>query len=476
MPQPRRIYLLDPKHLSPETIAVAFAKTSRSPQSFDEIAAELSDEKSADFHEKWVVGYGHSSVAEHAVLHIAAENISRLAVECLESNRLASYTEKSSRYQVWSRELFFLPEEFSGHSLQKEYIKLCETLFEHYQSALDKTIAYLERTTHPKEGENQRFFQQRLRSTAADSCRYYLPASALANVGITINARALEHAITKMLSHPLQEVRTTGCEIRKAAQNIVPTLVKYAEENAYLKHFEYDYPELAAGIAGRPADAAQEWFNCVDCDKQGEDRILAALLYRFSQSTFEYCLKIIHHLPESKKADLSEDLLGRLGDHDIPLRELEYADITFDILMDQGAYFEFKRHRMMTQTPQPLSTHDGFATPRLLAEAGAAELFEEDMHKVSELYQIFEEEYPAAAAYLVPNAFNRRVLVKMNLRSALHFAKLRSAPNAHYAIRRVALRIFEEMKAHYPMFAEFFQAASNETPQSVEQLFFTKTF
>ena len=68
---PRRIYLLSPKDLSPETIAVAFAKTSRSPESFREIASVLSDEKSARFHEKWVVGYGHASVAEHAVLHIA---------------------------------------------------------------------------------------------------------------------------------------------------------------------------------------------------------------------------------------------------------------------------------------------------------------------------------------------------------------------------------------------------------------------
>ena len=100
MPAQRNIYLLDPKKLSPETIAVAFAKTSRSPQSFQEIANDLSSEKSAEFNEKWVVGYGHSSVAEHAVLHIAIENISRLAVECLESNRLASYTEKSSRYQI----------------------------------------------------------------------------------------------------------------------------------------------------------------------------------------------------------------------------------------------------------------------------------------------------------------------------------------------------------------------------------------
>ncbi|NOY97867.1 MAG: FAD-dependent thymidylate synthase [Chloroflexi bacterium] len=73
----RQVYLLSPKELSPETIAVAFAKTSRSPLSFREIAEELSDESSAQFHEKWVVGYGHASVAEHAVLHLAIENVSR---------------------------------------------------------------------------------------------------------------------------------------------------------------------------------------------------------------------------------------------------------------------------------------------------------------------------------------------------------------------------------------------------------------
>src|SRR5574340_1782461 len=107
MPGKRQVYLLDPKVLSPETIAVAFAKTSRSPESFREIAAGLTAEKSAQFHEKWVVGYGHASVAEHAVLHIAFENISRLAAEAIESSRLASYTEKSTRYQVFERDAYY---------------------------------------------------------------------------------------------------------------------------------------------------------------------------------------------------------------------------------------------------------------------------------------------------------------------------------------------------------------------------------
>ena len=65
MTRERQIYLLDPQKLNPETIAVTFAKTSRSPESFREIAAELTGEKTTEFHEKWVVGYGHSSVAEH---------------------------------------------------------------------------------------------------------------------------------------------------------------------------------------------------------------------------------------------------------------------------------------------------------------------------------------------------------------------------------------------------------------------------
>ena len=144
-PFSRRIYLLDPRQFNPETIAVAFAKTSRSPLSFDEIAAELNEEKSTEFNEKWVVGYGHSSVAEHAVLHIAIENVSRLAVECVESNRLASYTEKSSRYQKWDQRAFYTPPELENHPLKSDYQKTCTALFTLYQDCQPQLRAQLAR-------------------------------------------------------------------------------------------------------------------------------------------------------------------------------------------------------------------------------------------------------------------------------------------------------------------------------------------
>ncbi len=165
MTQPTRdIYLLSPKALSPETIAVAFAKTSRSPESFRDIAAELSDEQSAKFHEKWVVGYGHASVAEHAVLHIAVENVSRLAIECLESNRLASYTEKSTRYQLWDETHFYTPPAIAEGGLAGLYQQTVTRLFETYRQSVAPMRALMQRQHPRKEGESEARWDGRIRS------------------------------------------------------------------------------------------------------------------------------------------------------------------------------------------------------------------------------------------------------------------------------------------------------------------------
>ena len=254
----RQIYLLDPQRYSPETIAVAFAKTSRSPESFRQIAAELTDSSSAEFNEKWVVGYGHSSVAEHAVLHIAVENISRLAVETLESNRLASYTEKSTRYQTWDADAFYVPSELQDEPLNKRYVQTCSLLFETYQSCLQPVIDHLAGADPVLEKETEPQRSRRLRSKAIDACRYLLPASSLANVGVTINARELEHAVSKMLTHPLREVRESGAQIRDAAREVVPTLLKYVGEISYLQNVcnefskvSYTPPEKISGPVPR---------------------------------------------------------------------------------------------------------------------------------------------------------------------------------------------------------------------------------
>src|SRR4051812_25125457 len=82
------------KNLPEEVVAVLFAYYSRSrgdlrsnllrllqdqdlavgggtADSEDEADLVLARQKAREFHEKWVVGYGHASVAEHAVAHVA---------------------------------------------------------------------------------------------------------------------------------------------------------------------------------------------------------------------------------------------------------------------------------------------------------------------------------------------------------------------------------------------------------------------
>jgi thymidylate synthase ThyX len=469
MPE-REIYLLSPRSLSPETIAVAFAKTSRSPESFRAIAAELSDEKSAQFHEKWVVGYGHASVAEHAVLHIAFENVSRLAIESIEGNRLASYTEKSTRYQKWGPNDFTIPPELEGHSLCGEYVDIIRLLFKTYADALEPVRRLIFERFPRRENEKEEAWDRRVRSKYVDVCRFLLPAASLANVGMTANARVLENMIRKMLSHELAEVRQIGEKVKEVALGETPTLVKYAEAVPYLLETCREIGELEIRIWN---DGNPDWCRLVDYDKDGETKVLAAALYRFGEMGYGDAIAYLEALDEEKKANLAESLLGRLGKFDVPLRELEYSTYTFDLVMDQGAYAEFKRHRMMTQTPQKLTTRLGHATPSLITEADFASQYEAAMESAAMLYEKLYPENPTVAQYVVPNGFNRRVLAQFNLREGYAFCQLRSAANAHFSIRRIAQRIYEEMRRVHPLLTKYMKL-HEETWMGVEEGYFTK--
>jgi thymidylate synthase ThyX len=466
----REIYLLSPRSLSPETIAVAFAKTSRSPESFRAIAAELSDEKSAQFHEKWVVGYGHASVAEHAVLHIAFENVSRLAIESIEGNRLASYTEKSTRYQKWGPDDFTIPPELDGHVLRTEYVETIRFLFQTYSESLEPVRSLVLERFPRREAEKDEAWDRRIRSKYVDVCRFILPAASLANVGMTANARVLENMIRKMLSHELAEVRQIGEKVKEVALGETPTLVKYADAVPYLVETIRELDGLDT-LALIPAET--DWCCLMDFDADGERKVLAAALYRFGGMSYADALAYIDSLQDDARMSLAESLLGRLGKYDVPLRELEYSTYTFDLVMDQGAYAEFKRHRMMTQTAQRLTTRLGYAMPRLIREAGFGSQYEAAMASSAGMYEKLYEFNPDLAQYVVPNGFNRRVLAQFNLREAYAFCQLRSAANAHFSIRRVAQRVYEEIRRVHPLLAKYLKL-NDETWKSVEEDYFSE--
>ena len=463
---------------------MVFAMTSRRPEPFSEIAQQVTQEKAADFHERWVLGYGHSSVAEHGIIHMAVENVSRLACDSLEDNRLASYTEKSTRFQVLPQGYYHVPVEIkAGCPLKDLYTTTCEYLFETYAHMIDRTMAYLKEGTPQREGERESAYNLRLRRDSTDSCRFLLPAATLTNVGVTMNARSMEHAISKLLSSDLAEERELGEELKSKGREITPTLIKYADENKYLKasreaqkkssallysgqqtvpspikgegQGEGGYPPPSGSPLIGEADGLGIEVNLVHYDPQAELKLAAALLYRFSGLSYTQVWRKVEAMDQEARYQAISASLEGLGDHDPPVRELEVVDYTFELVMDYGAYREFKRHRMQTYIPQPLTVSNGYVTPPLLEQAGLDGQFLEAMERVREAFGQIYEFSPAVAEYLVTHAHKRRVLSKMNLRECYLLFKLRTQPQAHFSIRgpieealRLAVRTHPRLFEH----------------------------
>lgn len=465
-PRKRRIYTLN--QLPPEITAVAFAKSSRSPEPFDRIAAELTEEASSRFHEKWVVGYGHSSVAEHAVLSIAIENVSILATKVIEDNRLASYTEKSTRYQVFDRTKYYIPEKIASSGYAELYTGTCNFLFDSYSMLMERMISFMEQK-HPRKDEPQGLYRTMIKNKALDSIRYVLPVSTLTNLGMTVNARSLEHAAVKLMSSPLDELKEIGMEMKEAGLKVTPTLVKYVEPNDYIIKSSAAVSGLAAEMGLRSeirhkdkerhdTGAQENQVSLVEYDSDAEEKVISAILYRSSGLPYPEIRKKVDAMGQEARKKVFGLALGSMGKHDWPIRELEHCYFTFDIVMDYGSFRDIQRHRMATQTNQAFGAMLGYSVPSEVEEAGLGRQYRECMERAEKAYLGIARDFPEEAPYIVPMGFRKRMLFKCNLRELYHFIRLRSSRQGHASYRRIAQKMFLIIKEKFPLLASHIRA------------------
>ena len=429
--------------------------TSRSPEPFDEIAQRVSEESAASFNERWVVGYGHASVAEHAVLHLAVENISRLACDALEDNRLASYTEKSSRYQVIDPDSFHVPAELDQNpALHAQYVAACRNLFNVYHQLLAGLSEYLRDTMPRRDSERDSAYNLRLRRLATDAGRAILPAATLTNVGVTANARTLEHAITKLMSSALAEERDIGIELREQGRSITPTLVKYADHNPYFAGIRRSPDDGEPGCAQSHSETS---VALLDYDRDALPKLAAALLFRHGGS-YTHTLAQANAMSPDGQLALIHDAVRNIGPHDPPPREFELVGYTFEFTFDYGALREFRRHRMQTYLSQPLTVANGHAVPPLIADAGLQSAFDQAIHSSEAAFHATRGQSPTLAQYLVTHAHRQRVLSRLSLRECYHLFKLRASLQAHESIRqpiieamRLAVDVQPELFRYLPL-------------------------
>lgn len=423
----------------------------------------LAQRKAREFHEKWVVGYGHASVAEHAVAHVAVEEVSIIASKAIEDCRLAAYTEKSTRYVPFPRSYHPLPD--LPDELRRGYVEAVEQLFDRYEELLPRVAAAVEATVDRSRFKSEAGFRNSCRAQACDALRYLLPAGCHTNLGITANARTLEHMISKLLSSPLAEVREIGERIREETLPVIPTLIKYARRKDYWVETPARIRELVPPVPALGPEPAGAAVRIVARPADAERTLAVAILFEESSTSYEALRAEVSGWSEERVRQVIRAYLeGRRrygtaehGYTDPPLRCLEHLTYTFEVLVDYGAYRDIQRHRMATQTPQRLTCDLGYEVPALVSAVGCEAEFRSAVEQAGRAWRTLAATHPDEAQYVVPLAYRKRVLFTWNLRELHHFISLRSARQGHPSYRQVAQRAYRALHAVEPFLAEFIE-------------------
>lgn len=475
--------------LAPEVQAVAFAKYSRSQESVRTTIDDLTDEKSAEFHEKWVIGFGDASVADMAVIAIALENVTVLASKAIEDSRLASYQEKSTRYVPFNPKHYHKPNVFMANPhTAKLYTRAVEELTDGYVELTEGMIAYF-RAKYPKpETMTDKAYENKLRARSLDVSRYLLPTSTLTNLGLVASARELRVIISKLLGGPTEEIRAIGEEIRLAAleraynpnekklRPIIdsltasgvapeitealnsslrlsvkgaPTLVKHCEPKEYLAK-KNALMSLIASFIPKEIPNEETRVDFVE-NISPEDELIAGLLYPHTTLPFRALVNQARAMTPEQKAVLIGAVQSNRTPHDNCAREFEVGGgFIFDTLMDYGAFCDLQRHRLTTQINQPATTTHGYEVPRDLAEAGLLARFEELLANNKLAFEELAATDINEARYVLAKAWRKRTLFKMNLRELYHFVELRSRSGGHFSYRTLVYEMYEKFRVAHP--------------------------
>ncbi len=466
----------------PEVVKGAlFARYSRSSKSLrrlflDEFVGDLdiSGDASVDatvglrraeeLYDRVFFEYGDDSVAQLGGVHLACEQASNLLTKVLEWGRLASYLEQSTRYiaydvRLGGRYRYYRDPAVLTSSLGTRYVGDLDRLFDTYASLVGSMTEWF-RGVHPKDPNDSDFvYRQAVRAKAFDAARGVLPAAAISNVGIYASGQAFEMLLLRMRAHPLPEAQAYAELMLEELRKVIPSFLKRVDVSdrglVWASYFEQTRTatesaarELLVGELEEPVPSV----TLTDFDPEAEDKLLAAILYPYSDLPDHQLLGRVRRLTTDERMTLLRAYVGdRSNRRHKPGRAFERVDYRFDVLADYGAFRDLQRHRMLTIEWQPLSPRHGFDRPDTIDAAGCTEQFDAAMERSAELYAALAAQFPQQAPYALAMAYRIRFSMQMNAREAMHLLELRTGPQGHPAYRRVGQemhRLIAEQAGH----------------------------
>ncbi len=474
--------------VEPEIQAYAMAKYSRSALSLKESLREISEQKAEKFLHTFYFQYGHRSIADLAHIAFALERLSLLAAIAVVDEQRWDGQERSTRYQDFSHPDYHVPELGGDPDLQKLYGETIEFLFAEYRALSAAMFESLcARTPRPPEMKAEAY-ERTLRARAFDIARYFLPLATNTSLGQIVSARTLETQISRLLSSPLAELRELGEKLKTAAKNPAhnvngsakevrpaPTLVKYAEASPYLlanrKELEAAARQLMAGapIAEAPP------VDLLD-DDPVEIELAVTLLYEHCQYSYRQIRERVQALSDAERRAIVDLGIKHRGPHDeLPRAYCSGSKFRFDILMDIGGFRDMHRHRRCIQIGQDFVFVHGFDTPADVVDSAFAGRYATAMQQASAAAQqialrLTEKGLDGCEAqYLMPLAYRKRTLFKMDFAEALYITELRTAPAGHFSYRQIAWLMYQEVARKHPALAGYFRVHDPNEPWDLLQ-------
>ena len=464
----RDIYTIS--NIPEEVVAVIFAYVSRSPKGFRENIGtvireqEMGRDRAEKFHEKWVLNYGHASVAEHATVHIGVERVSRLFSSLLEcANEFLSFTEYSQRYQRPQKGDNYIPQELDSlPSLKKEFKELCDFQYEVYSELNTRLFDFLKGKFPVPQGKDEKAHFRALEKIAFEDARYALNLSTLTNLGMTANARAMEQTISALLSSRYPEAKKRAEEIKKEVRFSVPTLVKYADENPYIVKTRESLEEFSGSLPDAEQSNPRNGPSVLLFDYTGRGKenpqaealreIARGLLFEFSGlSAGDIEKYLCGNAAELEK--IFSIAIRELGKHDNPAGIFRSVNYSAEFILSEAAWHQLLRHRKVSWTAKEPSVGQGITIPPHVTESDTEELLLEAVRRSEQLYErLVDAGFRDAASYAVTNAHNRRVCGRFDLWEFYHLTNLRMSEGAQWDIMNIVGELARSIEQVHPLF------------------------
>jgi len=449
----------DLEELTPETIAAAYARISRSPRAVHELRAAARGEvdKARQSNRNIVFEMGHSSIAEHAVFNIDVLGVSRLLVEDIEKFRLCSYTEKSQRYVLFKDD-FVIPAEIKKAGLEAPFAEMIRRQNEYYHACYERLRPYVF-AAHPDLAADPAN-RSLLEGWAKEDARYAIALATETQLGMTLNARNMELMLRRLAAHPLAEAKDFSAALFKSTKSVAPSLVRYTEATDYDRLTRQELREMVSvlkNLESAPVFAGvmplEELpaVTLVHATPDADLWVLAGLIHSSSDRSLQECFILAGQIDERQRLEMMRAALRHIRSYDPVLREFEHVDLLFELTVSASCFAQLKRHRMATLTVQDYDPALGVTVPPAIREIGMEGSFMDIVNRTNEIYGQLRKAAFAAAPYILTNAHRRRVALKVNARELYHMARLRADRHAQWDIRQLTEKMLSAARLVMPL-------------------------